>query len=134
MARHQLAVISLAVVALVSSFWLLLDVVNGYSNRAQTFGVDSFEDRFRELRKTLAPHSVVGYTSDNLDNDVAAQAEYYLTQYTLAPTIVDSTPNEPLVVVNFHNPQPDLAKLQAQHLTLVRDFGSGVLLCRNNTR
>ena len=117
-----------------SSFWLLLDAVSGYYNRAQTFGVDAFEDRFRELRKALPPHSVVGYASDNPANDESAQAEFYLTQYTLAPAIVNATLNEPLVVVNYHNPQPDLAKLQAQHLVPLQNFGNGVLLCRNNLR
>lgn len=134
MARHQFAVIALIAVALASSFWLLLDVISGYSNRAQTFGVDSFEDRFRELRKAVPPHSVVGYTSDNPANEDSALAEFYLTQYTLAPTIVTASTNEPLVVVNDHKPQPDLARLQAQHLTVLQNFGNGVLLCRNNTR
>jgi len=112
----------------------MLDVVSGYYNRAQTFGVDAFEDRFQALGKLLAPHSVVGYTSDNPANDDSALAEFYLAQYTLAPTIVTNTINQPLVVVNYHNPQPDLAKLGAQHLTVVQNFGNGILLCRNNTR
>jgi len=134
LARHQFAVVALATIALASSFWLLLDVVSAYSNRSRTLGVDSFEDRFRELRKALAPHSEVGYISDNPTNDEAAQAEFYLTQYTLAPTIVDASPNRPLVVANYHSPQPDLAKLQAQHLVLLQDFGNGVLLCHNEAR
>jgi hypothetical protein len=134
LARHQFAVIALAALALTSSFWLLLDVVAGYYNVSRTFGVGSFEDRFQSLRKALPAHSVVGYASDNPTNDVAALSEYYLTQYALAPTVVSFSPNESMVVVNNHAARPDLAKLRAQHLTLIQNFGNGVLLCRNDAR
>jgi hypothetical protein len=134
LARHQFAVFALLTVAVLSSFWLLLDVVSGYSNTSQTFGVASFEDRFQGLRKALPAHAVVGYASDNPTNDASALGEFYLTQYVLAPTIVTASPSQALVVVNYHNPQPDMAKLRAQHLTLIQNFGNGVLLCRNDTR
>lgn len=134
LARHQFAVIALAAIALLSSFWWLLDVITGYSNASNTFGVASFEERFQPLRKILAPHSTVGYASDNPYNNSASLGEFYLTQYTLAPTIVtEAAPSKGmLVVVNSHSPQPDLRKLQAQHLALVQNIGGGVLLCRRN--
>jgi hypothetical protein len=131
---ERFAVIALAAVALMSSFWLLLDVVRGYSDLSRTFGVASFEDRFQALRKALPSHSVVGYASDNPTNDASAIAEFYLTQYALAPTIVTSSLKESMVVVNYHTPQFDPAKLRAQHLTLIQNFGNGVLLCRNDAQ
>ncbi len=133
MARHQFAVIALAAVALSSSFWLLLDLVGAYTRGAQTFGVAFFEARFDALRKTIKPHTVFGYYSDN-GNDATALAEFYLTQYTLAPAIVRPSLDEPLVVVNFHNPTPDPKLLQAKNLTAIQNFGNGVLLCHNDSR
>jgi hypothetical protein len=132
--RHQFAVIALAALALASSFWVLLDLVSVYTRNTATFGVASFEDRFSEFRKTLAPQSVLGYLSDNPVNDPSNQSEFNLTQYTLAPAIVKPSIDERLVVVNYHSGTPDLAALRARHLVPLRDFSKGVLLCRNDAR
>jgi hypothetical protein len=134
LARHQFAVIALAAVALASSFWLLLDLVSVYSQSTATFGVASFEDRFNEFRKTIMPHSVLGYLSDNPLNDPSNQAEFNLTQYTLAPAIVKASIDEPLVVMNYHANTPDPAALRARHLIPIHNFGNGVLLLHNDTR
>jgi hypothetical protein len=134
LARHQFAVIALAAVALASSFWLMLDLLSVYTRTADTFGVASFEDRFSEFRKSLTPHTVLGYLSDNPVSDPSNQAEFNLTQYTLAPAIVIPSIDEPLVIVNYHSGKPDLAALRARRLAPLRDFGHGVMLCRNETR
>lgn len=55
-----------------------------------------------------------------------ALAEYYLTQYALAPLVVDHSPNHPLVVGNFRAGTP--LSEPPDSLQLVRDFGDGVLL------
>ena len=132
--RHQFAVIALASVALASCFWVLLDLVSVYSQNTTTFGVASFEDRFNELRKTVTPRTVLGYLSDNPLNDPSNQAEFNLTQYTLAPAIVKPSVDEHLVVMNYHSAEPDQAALRSRRLVPIRNFGNGVLLCRNDTR
>jgi hypothetical protein len=129
LARHKFAVIALAAVALCSSFWLLLDVIGAVSHR-QVFGVEAFESRFDDLRQIVQPNSVYGYLSDQAANDASARPEFFLTEYTLAPVIVKDTPNEPLVIANFHNTKPDQKLLRANNLVLMRDFGNGILLCR----
>ncbi len=133
MARHQLAVIALLGVAVASIFWVLLDVTQAFSHRTTSYGVDSFENRFGDLPKAATPQTVFGYVSDNRPDDPSDQAEYYLTQYTLAPAIVVSTTTEPEVVANFHAANPDMKVLQARHLTPVRNFGNGIMLCRNQS-
>ena len=134
MARHQFAVIALAAVALASSFWHLLDLFSDYTRASSTFGVASFEDRFSEFRKALPPHAVLGYLSDNPVNDPSNQSDFNLAQYTLAPAILVPSIGLRLVVMNYHSATPDLAVLHARHLTPIRDFGKGVLLCRNDAR
>jgi hypothetical protein len=129
LARHKFAVIALAAIALCSTFWTLLDVLGAVSHN-QIFGVASFENRFDEFRKTVQPHSVYGYLSDNSPNDPSARPEFYLTQYTLAPALVKSTAGEPLVIVNFHNNKPDEKLLQVNRLVPIKNFGNGVVLCR----
>ena len=123
--------IGLAAIALTSSLWILLDIVSAYNKSAENFGVTAFEARFEPLRKVLPPRAVVGYASDNPANDSAALAEFYLTQYTLAPSIVRASTDEPQVVGNFHN-TPDQAKLRARNLGAVHDFGNYVYLFRHS--
>lgn len=114
----------------------MLDVISAYnfSRSAGAFGVPSFEKRFAELHKSMQAKSALGYVSDNPANNTQAQAEYYLTQYALAPVIIKASTEEPLVVANFHTNKPDQALLRAKHLTLVRDFGNDVFIFRNTTR
>jgi hypothetical protein len=132
LARHKFAVIALAAIALCSTFWSLLDLLGAVSQSGQAFGVAAFEKRFDEFRKTVQPHSVLGYISDNPPNDPSARPEFFLTQYTLAPAIVKPTADERLVIANFHKNQPDQKLLRANKLVPVEDFGNGVVLCRRN--
>jgi len=130
LARHQFAVLSLAAIALVSSFWFLLDVLGTATHSPLIFGVVAFENRFSDFRKLVRSHTVYGYISDNPPNNPSALAEFHLTQYTLAPAIIKPSPNESLVIVNYHSKQLDMKQLQANHLALLQDFGNGVALCR----
>ena len=131
MARHQFAVIALLGIAVASIFWVLLDVAGAFSHRSTSYGVDSFENRFGDLPKAATAATVFGYISDNRPDDPSDQAEYYLTQYTLAPAIVVSTTTEAEVVANFHAANPDMKVLQARHMTPIRNFGNGIILLRN---
>ncbi len=133
MARHQFAVFALAALALASSFWWLLDLVGDYSRNAGTVGVAAFDNRFSSLRKAVSPKSVFGYISENPPNTLASQAEYYLTQYALAPALVIESARLPLVVANMRTATPNAALLQANHLTPMQDFSSGILLCRHTS-
>ncbi len=128
--RHQFAVFALTAIALVSSFWFLLDVLGAATRRTQAFGVAAFQNRFSDFPKPIQPHTVYGYFSDNAPNDPSALAEFHLTQYTLAPAIVRPSVTENLVIVNYHSKQLDMRLLQANHLRPVRNVGTGVTLCR----
>jgi hypothetical protein len=129
LARHKFALIAIAAVALCSTLWSLLEMLGAVS-QGPVFGVAAFESRFDALRKTIQPHSVYGYLSDNAPNDPSARPEFYLTQYTLAPAIVKPTVEEPLVIANFHANKLDDKLLRANKLVQVQNFGAGVVLCR----
>jgi hypothetical protein len=107
-----------------------LDVAGAYTQRSASFGVPGFESRFDELRKTVTPTSVFGYTSDNPRDDPSDQAEFYLTQYTLAPAIVTSSTLEKSVIVNLHSAQPGPKDFESRRLTVVQNFGNDVFLAR----
>ena len=136
LSRHRFAVAALICISLASSLWFLLDVItaHGYLRDTHAFGVPNFDSRFQALHKSMPPHSVLGYISDNPANNTQSQAEYYLTQYALAPAIIKATTEEHFVVANFHNNSPNAAMLKAKHLVLVQDFGNAVFIYRNTTR
>jgi hypothetical protein len=130
---HRFAVLALLSISLASSLWYLLDVIGAYSQRSNgsAMTVATFESRFEALHKSMPPRSVLGYVSDNPSNDTQSQAEYYLTQYALAPAIVKATTEEHFVVANFHTNSPNAAMLRARNLQLVQDFGNDVFIYRN---
>ena len=134
MARHRFAVLFLAAISLVSSFWFLLDVLGAATHSKGTFGVEAFESRFNQIRPTMQPHAEYGYLSDTPASDPSGPAEFHLTQYTLAPAIIKPSVNEPLVILNEHAKQLDAKLLQANHLAPVQDFTNGVVLCRRVLR
>ncbi len=131
---HRFAVVALVAISLASSLWYLLDVIGVYSRNSDAFGVAAFEKRFEALRKSTPPRSVLGYVSDNPANDTRSQAEFYLTQYALAPAIVKASTEEHFVVGNFHTNAPDRNMLRAKNLVQVQDFGNDVFIYRNITR
>lgn len=80
--------------------------------------------RFAALREALPKHGVVGYIGASGDS----LGYYYLTQYALAPVVVDRSPHHAIVIGNFpKSSRPELP----ENLTLVKDFGNGVLLLAN---
>ena len=136
MSRHRFAVFALISIALASSLWFLLDVITAYSYLKNTyaFGVPNFDSRFEALHKSMPPRSVLGYVSDNPAANAQSQAEFYLTQYALAPAIIKASTEEHFVVANFHTNSPNAAMLRSKNLTLVQDFGNDVYIYRNTTR
>jgi hypothetical protein len=130
---HRFAVLALLSISLASSLWYLLDVISAYSQRSNgsAMTVATFESRFEALHKSMPPRSVLGYVSDNPSNDTQSQAEFYLTQYALAPAIIKATTEEHFVVANFHTNTPNAAMLRARNLQLVQDFGNDVFIYRN---
>jgi hypothetical protein len=88
--------------------------------------VTLYQRRFAVLSPMLDRQRVVGYVSDRPD----AAREFFLTQYALAPIIVANHARVGLVIGNFFDPATGPAVAAAHRLTLVRDFGDGLVLYR----
>jgi hypothetical protein len=84
-----------------------------------------YEQRFDDVRKILPAHGTVGYFSD-VPADVG---RYYLTQYALAPLVVENSTNHYFVVGNLSDARSPIP--MNRDWVLVRNFGNGVVLLEN---
>jgi hypothetical protein len=80
------------------------------------------DKRFAQLRSRLPANGVIGYIGETGDS---ALPDYYLTQYALAPLVIERSAQRSIVVGNFPDTLP--SEIPAD-LKLVQDFGNGVLL------
>jgi len=81
------------------------------------------DQRFSALKAALPERGVVGFIGEP---GTPALADYYLTQYALAPLVIDHSSSHALVVGNF--PASPALNARLDDLHLVKDFGDGVLL------
>jgi hypothetical protein len=110
---------------LLSSFRILKDTPTHFHSDTIARASDQ---RFAALKAALPRRGTVGYIGDPGNLSIR---DYYLTQYALAPLVVDHSIDHPLVIANFSNSPP----AAPENLHLVKDFGAGVqLLTRKNAR
>jgi hypothetical protein len=114
------AVLIFALGFVVSSARLISDAPVSQINSVDDVSRRS-DQRFAELKGLLPEHGVVGYIGDSTD----PIADYYLTQYALAPLVVEHSLKHPLIVGNFPSSP---ARVAEYNLRIIRDFGNGVLL------
>ncbi len=91
------------------------------------------EEKLRPIRNLLPPHEVIGYitagevTKENLV-ELEACRIFYMTQYALAPNILMHEITRRYVVGNFKTHEEALATARQQRMTILKDFGNGLLL------
>jgi hypothetical protein len=118
--------------------------VNFYGTTAglTSSGVDVYKvgdqaARFQDLMSVLPATAIVGYVSDVAPNDTLSAALYSSAQYTLAPRLVtNQRSNRPpeWVIGDFSKPLDVVQFGKDRGLSLVRDFGNGAVLYKNQAR
>ncbi len=84
------------------------------------------DQRFELLRDALPKRGMVGYISDAATED-DHETRRKQAQFALAPLIVVSGADQPLVVGEFTDPAA-VARGRDLNLTVVRDLGDGLVL------
>ena len=103
-------------------------IVHGLVDYAENVEAQLVEDAkayITAIKVALPERGVIGYIGAD---DVDGTADYYLAQYALAPRVIDRSSGHPLVIGNFPHGLP---KIPPSGLTVVKDFGDGVLLYSN---
>ena len=142
--RVLAALILLIGVTVYANLNLLFSRIQLYPNLPPTDPVSIHERRIDQIRKVLPPAAALGYATTVVNEQIFLDernfrnvefvAQYYLTQYTLAPVFVYNSPDYPLVVGNFLDGPADPGWIREKRLTPLRDFGDGVILYRREER
>ncbi|SRR6266851_5193114 len=125
-AKIVISIMATTLLCLLSTLRLLTEVPSPtHLKTAASDVAERSDQRFSELRRALPECGVVGYLGDPGESGVA---DYYLTQYALAPLVVERSRDHKLVIGNFPSPPHVPSPRTETDLVLVRDFGNGVLL------
>ena len=118
------------------SYDLLKESRRNFTLPAEPDSVAVFEKRFAALKLQLfqAGSKQVGYVTDIPENDVNWFREYFRTQYILAPVVVDDSTEPSTIVANLRYPSAIVSILSDSHLSVVTDFGDGVVLLSRHPR
>lgn len=129
--RARVGLATIVVFALLSDGQLLAKSLLDYVRTSRPSAIDQYLTRFGGIRAALPTRGVVGYISEPKGKEILHGGDYYrkfhLAQYALAPLIMVDSPEGDLVIGNFAN-GTRAPKLPG--LTLVQDFGNGVMLFR----
>ncbi|HNC45103.1 MAG TPA: hypothetical protein PLU80_13130 [Acidobacteriota bacterium] len=95
-----------------------------------------YEHRLAEVKMILPKKGTLGYLSypplTNLMADRIETQKYFLSAYVLSPVLLDYQHDHQLYLGNFEEGIPP-GFLEAQRLTVVQDFGNGVLLLKKGS-
>jgi hypothetical protein len=118
------------------SYDLLKESRTNFKLPAEPDSVAVFEKRFAALKLQLVQtgSTQVGYVTDIPENDVNWFREYFRTQYVLAPVVVHDSTEPSVVVANLRNPSAIASILRERRLSVVSDFGDGVVLLSRQPR
>ena len=119
--RMKCAILLFTICCLLSTIRILREAPNPAHITRDDVSKKS-DERFAAVKTRLPASGVIGYLGESGNSSTP---DYYLTQYALAPLVVDRSSHHAIVIGNFPLSRPsDLPP----NLRLVEDCGSGVLL------
>jgi len=104
---------------------------------ADVYKIGEQAARFQELASALPATGMVGYVSDAPAGQTLAAVLYGGAQYTLAPRLITDQSVKPAPewgIGDFSKPLDVVQFGKDRGLTLVKDFGNGAVLYRNQVR
>ena len=94
--------------------------------------IDAYLERFSLLKQELHGLDVVGYvTLPSAAPSQFSDLEFFLTQYAVAPVIVQASTDYRYVIGNFRSAQGLDDYTRSTRMKVVRDFRNGIVLFEN---
>jgi len=134
LARAAIVMVAALATAAALNFYRTVDEKSlRYHLARETQYIVASPERFREVIAIVPTEAEVGYFSDLTTSSSDGYLWFDGARYALAPRLVvpyESLQKKDWILGNFSKPV-DLAQIEREnHLKLVRDFGSGVVLFR----
>jgi len=101
---------------------------------ADVYKIGDQAARFQDLMPELPATAIVGYVSDAPASQILSSVLYASAQYTFAPRLVTDQRTKPApewVIGDFSKPLDVVQFGKQRGLILVKDFGNGAVLYRN---
>jgi hypothetical protein len=131
------ACIAVALLASWGTLGFYASTEDAAGSNADVYKIGDQQARFQDLVSALPATGIIGYVSDVPDAQTLSAVLYSGLQYTLAPRLVTNqrlVPPAEWVIGDFSKPL-DVIEFGKQHgLALVKDFGNGAVLYRNEAR
>ena len=129
-AKHLKTIFLFAAIIILSFHYNFKALQKGMQryNRKELDQITIYEKRFIEVKDFLQNHLVVGYISDYDDNSKENGLAYSMTQYVLAPVILVRGIKRNFIIGNFQSAKPNVKTYEKENLSVIMDFGRGVIL------
>lgn len=134
--RQIRGVIGLALIGLIAirALWIVFtfhSVAEPHKTKPKTDNdfVAVMEQRLAPVKTALTGHSFVGYLQLDSAHDYDIDLlRYYVTQYCLAPVVVEAGEDHPVVLVHFESDQTLDQFASDSDYTVKQRFGDGIAL------
>lgn len=120
--RARFAVGTLLLLCVITELYLLLSL---FQSPPGFDPVTWNERRMDAVRRALPQHGLIGYLGEKQRAAVHVSGNYYLTQYALAPLVLDFNSTLPTIVL-VNNAEDQTLRAVDSGLELKTDFGNGV--------
>lgn len=125
--RLNISFIIIYIVALSVIMYQIID--QKFPDATINNSISLFANRYIDILPLISS-DFIGYLGDSKPKDIQSVMAFMLTQYTLAPVVVDQTTAHDYVVGNYYSAPPTAEDLRTLHLIIVKDFNNGVVLYR----
>lgn len=128
---------AIALLSLWSIFGFYSATEEAVGPNADVYKIGEQPARFQDLVSALPATGMIGYVSDVPFSQTLGEVLYLGAEYTLAPRLVTDRrlkTSAGWVIGDFSKPLNVVQFGKARGLTMVKDFGNGVVLYRNQTR
>ncbi|HYW43392.1 MAG TPA: hypothetical protein VE959_11090 [Bryobacteraceae bacterium] len=101
---------------------------------ADPYQVEALSVRLEAVRQIVPEDAVMGFITDAPPTSDMFQTWYYVTQYALAPRLLERGPDRAWVLAMFANPYALRETAARYRLTLNRFLGPNIALLQNEAR
>jgi hypothetical protein len=135
-ARARIALIVLVMFSVVSAVELAVRSGARLLRRTDLDRVTVQEQRLQTLTPRLSDQHVIGYVSEELSGgnftNLSSMQDYFITQYSLAPTIVLVGTDHELLLGNFSEELEEIPEIEG--FSVIEDAGNGAALYARERR